>query len=66
MIGLAEKTLAELESLAQKLRAMISSDPQHPRAGLEDVEWEIEKRNWRNDSRPHPNKQVAKNDPIAL
>jgi hypothetical protein len=66
MIGLEEKTLAELESLAQKLRAMISSDPQYPRAGLEDVEWEIEKRNWRNDSRPHSNKQVAKNDPIAL
>jgi hypothetical protein len=66
MIGLAEKTLAELESLAQELRAMISRDPQHLRDGLEDVEWEIEKRHWRNDSRPHPNKPIAKNDPIML
>ena len=66
MIGLAEKTLAELESLAQELRALISRDPQHPRGEVEDVEWEIEKRHWRSDSRPHPNKQVAKNDPIAL
>jgi hypothetical protein len=52
MIGMAEKTLAELESLAQDLRVMISRDPQHSRAGLEDVEWEIEKRRWRKDARP--------------
>ena len=66
MIGLAEKTLAELESLAQELRAMISRDPRHSRAGLEDVEWEIDKRHWRNDSRPHSDRQVARNGPFAL
>ena len=66
MIGMAEKTLAELESLAQDLRAMISRDPQHSRAGLEDVEWEIEKRHWRKDARPDSNKQIAKNEPLAL
>lgn len=48
MIGLAEKSLAELESLAQELREIIARDPQHSRADLGDVEWEIDKRHWRN------------------
>jgi hypothetical protein len=65
MIGLAEKTLAELESLAQELRARISRDPEHPRAELGDVEWEIEKRHWRDQARPHSNSQVTKNNPVA-
>ncbi len=52
MIGLAEKSLAELESLAQELRAMIALDPQHSRADLGDVEWELEKRNWRKNPDP--------------
>jgi hypothetical protein len=63
MIGLADKTLVELEGLAQKLRAMISRDSQHSRAELGDVEWEIEKRLWREDARPDSNKQVAKGAP---
>ena len=65
MIGLAEKTLAELESLAQELRARISDDPQHSRADLGDVEWELEKRYWRDQARPHSNGQVTKNDASA-
>ncbi len=60
MLGLAEKPLFELESLAQEQRAMISRDPQHSQAELGDVEWEIEKRLWRTDARPDSNKQVAK------
>jgi hypothetical protein len=63
MLGLAERTLAELESLARELRAMISRDPQHSRAELGDVEWEIEKQLWRKDARPDSNKQVAKDAP---
>ncbi len=63
---MAEKTLAELESLAQELHELISRDPQHSRADLGDVEWEIEKRHWRNDSRQHSGKQVAKDDLNAL
>jgi hypothetical protein len=47
MIGLAEKSLAELETLAQELREIIARDPQHSRADLGDVEWEIDKRHWR-------------------
>jgi hypothetical protein len=66
MIGLAERTLAELESLAQELREMTSRDPQHSRADLGDVEWEMEKRQWRKDVPPDSNKQVAKGDPSAL
>jgi hypothetical protein len=60
MNGLAEKNLAELESLAHELREMISRDPQRSRAELGDVEWEIEKRLWRKDARPDSNQQVAK------
>ena len=60
MLGLAEKPLFELESLAQEQRAMISRDPQHSHAELGDVEWEIEKRLWRKDARPDSNKQGAK------
>ncbi len=63
MIGLAEKTLAELESLAEELRAVISRDPQHPRADLEDVEWDLEKRRWRKDSRPLSNAQTGTTSP---
>jgi hypothetical protein len=63
MIGLAEKTLAELETLAQELCDMISRDPQHSRADLGDVEWEMEKRHWRKDTPPDSNRQVAKGDP---
>ncbi|MGZ4825041.1 MAG: hypothetical protein ACXVZT_10495 [Terriglobales bacterium] len=59
MIGLAEKMLADLESLAEELRAAIVRDPQHPRADLEDVEWELEKRRWRKDSQPLPNLQTG-------
>ena len=47
MTGLDEKSLADLEVLARDLRAQLAQDPQHPRADLEDVEWEIEKRSWR-------------------
>ena len=66
MIGLAEKTLAELESLALEQRARILSDSQHSRAVLEDVEWKIEKRHWRGDSRQHSNRQGATNDTGTL
>ena len=65
MIGLAEKTLAELESLAQEMRATMARDPQRPRAELGDVEWEIEKRHWRDQARLDSNSQVAKYDFIA-
>jgi hypothetical protein len=60
MIDLAEKTVAELDSLAQEQRAMISRDPRHSRAELGDVEWEMEKRHWRKDAVPASNLQVAK------
>lgn len=52
MIGLADKSVAELEGLAQELRAMIALDPQHSRADLGDVEWELEKRKWRTNAAP--------------
>lgn len=65
MIGLADKSLAELESLAQQLRAMISLDSQS-RADLGDVEWEMEKRHWRKDAPPDSNRQVAQGDLSAL
>jgi hypothetical protein len=60
MIGLAEKTLAELESLAEELREMIARDPQYSRAELEDIEWEMEKRLWRNEARSHSDTEVTK------
>jgi hypothetical protein len=65
MIGMAEKTLAELEGLAQELHEMISRDPQHSRADLGDVEWEMEKRHWRKDAGPD-SKQVVKDGPLPL
>jgi len=45
--GLGETSLAELEVLAADLREQVARDPQHPSIELKDVEWEIEKRNWR-------------------
>jgi hypothetical protein len=45
--GLDEKNLTELEALAAALHQQIARNPQHPRAELESVEWEIEKRSWR-------------------
>lgn len=55
MIGLAEKGLAELEATAAELRKRIALDPQHPRAELGEIEWEIEKRGWRKDRQPSSN-----------
>jgi hypothetical protein len=46
-VDLTEKTLAELDKLADELRARILRDPQYPGAELENVTWEIEKRHWR-------------------
>jgi len=46
--GLDEKSLAELKVLATALHEQIARNPQHPRVELENVEWEIEKRSWRN------------------
>lgn len=45
--GLDEKHLADLEVLAADLRQQMARDPQHSPAELADVEWELEKRNWR-------------------
>jgi hypothetical protein len=47
MTGLEEKTLDELKTLATTLHEQLARDPQHPRAELENIEWEIEKRSWR-------------------
>lgn len=66
MIDLPDKTLAELESLAEELRVTIARDPQHSVAELRDVEWEIDKRQWRNVARPDSHKQAAKDDPGSL
>jgi len=65
MIDLPDKTLAELESLAEELRATIARDPQHSVAELRDVEWEIEKRQWRDHAQPHSNQQATKDGPGA-
>jgi len=46
--GWSETPLAELEARAADLREQAARDPQHPSAELKDVEWEMEKRNWRN------------------
>jgi hypothetical protein len=46
--GWSETTLADLEVLAADLREQVARDPQHSGVELKDVEWEIEKRNWRN------------------
>lgn len=63
MIDLPDKTLAELESLAEELRAAIARDPHHPSVELGDVMWEIQKRQWRDHAQPHPNQPPAKDDP---
>jgi len=47
MNGLDKKSLADLEVLAADLRERVAPDPQRPSVELLDVEWEIEKRNWR-------------------
>jgi hypothetical protein len=47
MNRLDEKSLADLEVVAADLRQRIARNPQHPSVELLDVEWEIEKRNWR-------------------
>jgi hypothetical protein len=57
MIGLAEKGLAELEALAADFRKQIALDPQHSRAELGDIEWELEKRRWRKEPQPGSNRE---------
>lgn len=54
MIGLAEKTLPELEAMAAALRAEIARSPGCSPVSLQDVEWEIEKRLWRSHSPKSP------------
>jgi hypothetical protein len=52
MIGLADKSVAELNALIVGLRARLACDPQHSpveQIALSDAEWEIEKRRWRKD-----------------
>lgn len=48
MNGWSEAPLAELKVRAADLREQVARDPQHSSVELKDVEWEIEKRNWRN------------------
>jgi hypothetical protein len=48
--GLDTKSATELEALASDFRERIARDPDHSakeRVELADVEWELEKRNWR-------------------
>jgi hypothetical protein len=50
MSDLDTKSATELEAQASGFRERIAQDPEHSgqeRSELEDVEWEIEKRNWR-------------------
>jgi len=47
MNSLDEKSVTDLEVLAADLRQQMARDPQHSSAELADVEWELEKRNWR-------------------
>ncbi len=47
MNGWDEKSVADLEVRAADLRRQIELDPQRSPAELADVEWEIQKRNWR-------------------
>ena len=63
MIDLPDKTLAELEKLAEELRAAIARDPQHPTAELGDVMWEIQKRQWRNEAWSYSDKRATKDGP---
>ena len=60
MIDLPDKTLPELESLAEELRAAIARDPQHPTGELGDVMWEIQKRHWQNETWSYPYKDATK------
>ena len=51
MIGLDTKSVNELEALAREIRERIAQDPEHStneRVELGNLEWEIEKRRWRN------------------
>lgn len=53
MIELDKKSLVELEAACADFRMQIARDPQHSRVEqiqLEDVEWEIEKRRWRQEA----------------
>ncbi len=55
MTGLNEKSLAELEAMSADFRGQIAQAPQHSRTEqvqLGDVEWEIEKRSWRQEALP--------------
>jgi hypothetical protein len=50
MTGLDEKNVAQLEALAADLRRRIGQGPEFAgsaSAELQDVEWELEKRQWR-------------------
>ncbi len=47
MTRLDEMSLADLKAMAAVLGEQLARDPQYPRAELENVEWEIEKRSWR-------------------
>jgi len=50
MIGLGEKSVAELEALAADVHAGLARQVQRSpveQIALEDIEWEIEKRRWR-------------------
>jgi hypothetical protein len=66
MIDLPDKTLPELETLAEELRAAIARDPQHPTVELGDVMWEIQKRQWRNEAWSYPGKGSTKDQPGGL
>ena len=50
MIGLGEKSVAELKAMIVDLRARLAHQVQRSpvdQIALEDIEWEIEKRRWR-------------------
>lgn len=61
MLGLSEKTMTQLEKLAEDLRELISRGSHDSRPALGDVEWELEKRRWREDAQPNSGK-VSKDD----
>ncbi|HEX8917299.1 MAG TPA: hypothetical protein VF898_02255 [Chloroflexota bacterium] len=56
LTDLPDKTLAELEALAEEQRAALARDPQHPTAKLGDILWEIQKRQWRSEVWSYPRK----------
>ena len=62
---LGAATLAELEHRAEELRAAIARDPQHSTKELGDVTWEIEKRQWRNETWSYPKKDATKDEPSS-